>query len=143
MRVCRHSLPPGTEIACTRQFPTCVGGGDNVSLPGRRLGSRKERCMLNRILAVVAVLALALLISAPVVAADAANTHEGKITKVDGDKITMSDKEGKNEHTHTLAADAKVTVDGKAAKAADLKAGMSVKVTTKKDSKDTAVKVDA
>jgi hypothetical protein len=75
--------------------------------------------------------------------ADKANTHEGKIVKVDGNKITMTDKEGKNEHTHTLAPDAKVMCDSKECKVDDLKAGLRVRVTTKPGDKDTAVKVEA
>jgi hypothetical protein len=72
-----------------------------------------------------------------------ADTHEGKLVKVDGNKIVMSDKEGKNEHSHTLAADAKITCDGKECKAADLKPGVAVKVTTKAGDKTTAVRVEA
>jgi hypothetical protein len=71
------------------------------------------------------------------------NRHEGKLVKVDGNKLTMSDKEGKNEHTHTIAADAKITCDGKECKLQDLKPGVSLAVTTKKDDKTTAVLVEA
>ena len=31
------------------------------------------------------------------------DTHEGKIVQIDGNKMTMTDKAGKNEHTHTVA----------------------------------------
>ena len=61
-----------------------------------------------------------------------AGTHEGKVVKVDGTKLTMTDKEGKNQHTHTIPADAKITLDGKEAKLEDLKVGAKVKVTTEK-----------
>jgi hypothetical protein len=71
------------------------------------------------------------------------NVHTGKLVKIDGNKLTMSDKEGKNEHTHTLAADAKISCDGKECKAADLKPGTMIKVTTKDGDKTTAVKVEA
>ncbi len=71
------------------------------------------------------------------------DTHEGKLVKVDDNKLTMSDKEGKNEHTHTVSADTKVMCDGKECKLKDLKAGVMVKVTTKKGDKDTVVKVEA
>jgi len=71
------------------------------------------------------------------------NVHEGKVVKVDGNKLTMSDKEGKNEHTHTLAPDAKVICDSKECKLADLKPGQRVKVTTKEGDKTTALKVEA
>ena len=72
-----------------------------------------------------------------------ADTHEGKVVKVDGNKLTMSDKEGKHEHTHTVTADTKVSCDGKDCKLADLKSGCTVRVTTKKGDKDTVVKVEA
>src|SRR5579872_784978 len=74
---------------------------------------------------------------------DKANTHEGKIVKIAGNKITMTDKEGKNEHTHTLAPDAKVMCDSKECKVDDLKPGLRVRVTTKPGDKETAVKVEA
>ena len=72
-----------------------------------------------------------------------ANTHEGKIVKIDGNKLTMTDKEGKNEHTHTISPDAKITCDAKECKLADLKVGVAVTITTKKGDKDMAVKVEA
>ncbi len=71
------------------------------------------------------------------------DTHEGKIIKIDGNKFTMADREGKNEHTHTLAPDARVTCDAKECKLADLKPGMAVRVWTKKGDLDTALKVEA
>jgi len=90
-------------------------------------------------------LALALLIGAPALAeekkADTA-THDGKVVSVSGNKLIMTDKDG-NEHTHTLAADAKVWVDNKAAKADDLKPGMRIRVSTPKDDATKAVKIEA
>jgi Cu/Ag efflux protein CusF len=71
-------------------------------------------------------------------------THEGKVVKVEGEKLTMTDKDGKNQHTHAVPADAKITLDGKEAKLADIKAGANVKVTTeKKGDKIQVVKVEA
>jgi hypothetical protein len=69
--------------------------------------------------------------------------HEGKIAKIEGNKITMTDKDGKNEHTHTLAADAKIVCDGKECKLEDLKPGFRVVVTTKKGDAGTALRVEA
>src|SRR5262245_60015216 len=57
-------------------------------------------------------------------------THEGKVVSVAEGKLVMSDKAGQNEHTHMVPATAKVTIDGKAAKLADLKKGDAVAVTT-------------
>jgi hypothetical protein len=94
------------------------------------------------------VMALAVFISVPILAADEAkgakdNTHTGKVVSITGNKLVMTDRSGKNEHTHTLAADAKVFCDGKACKLSDLKPGMFIKVTTKKGDKTTAVRVEA
>ena len=71
-----------------------------------------------------------------------ATTHEGKVVSVAGDKLTTTCSEGK-QHCHTMAKDAKVTCDGKAAKAADLKTGTSVRVTTRADDKSVATAVES
>lgn len=59
-------------------------------------------------------------------------TMDGTVVKVTRDKLTMTDKEGK-EHSHTLVANVKVTCDGKTCTAADLKAGMRIRVTVDRD----------
>jgi hypothetical protein len=69
-------------------------------------------------------------------------THDGKFVSFAADKLTMTGKDGK-EHSHMLASEAKVTHDGLACKASDLKAGMKIRVTTKKDNKDVATNVEA
>lgn len=69
-------------------------------------------------------------------------THEGKVVSVAGDKLTTTCNEGK-QHSHTVAKDAKVTCDGQASKATDLKAGTHVRVTTHKDDKNVATAVDS
>ena len=51
-------------------------------------------------------------------------------------------KDGK-EHTHSLASDAKVTLDGKACKAADLKAGTKIRVTTTTKEAKVATHIEA
>ena len=48
--------------------------------------------------------------------------QDGKVVSITGDKLVMTNKEGK-EVTCTFAADATFTLDGKACKAEDLKAG--------------------
>jgi hypothetical protein len=70
------------------------------------------------------------------------NTHDGKVVSVAGDKLTTTCCEGK-QHCHTVAKDAKVTCDGKDSKAADLKAGTHVRVSTHKDDKTVATAVDS
>jgi hypothetical protein len=67
------------------------------------------------------------------------NTHDGVVVSVAEGKLTMADKDGKNEHTHAIAATTKITLDGKAAQLTDLKKGDSVKVTAGADGKVTAI----
>jgi hypothetical protein len=89
----------------------------------------------------MAVVALALWVG-QVSAADP-QVHEGKVVKAEPGKLTMIDKEGKNQFVHAIPADAKITFDGKACKIEDLKPGTAVKVTTeKKDNKDVVTSVE-
>ena len=69
-------------------------------------------------------------------------THDGKVVSVVGDKLNTTCNQGKD-HCHTMAKDAKVTCDGKASKAADLKAGTQVHVTCHKDDKSVATAVSS
>jgi hypothetical protein len=66
-------------------------------------------------------------------------THDGFVVAVAADKLVMADKDGKNEHTHAIGADCKITLNAKAAKITDLKKDDAVKVTTGSDGKVTAV----
>ena len=99
--------------------------------------------MLYRMLPVVlAALALALLVTAPAIAADD-KTHEGKIYSVSKGKFTMTDSEGSNKTTHKVSSDAKITCDGKECKLSDLKEGYFVKVWYSDDNDKTANKIEA
>jgi hypothetical protein len=71
-----------------------------------------------------------------------ANPHEGKVVSMHGDKLTMTCAEGK-QHCYTMAKDAKVTCDHHESKAADLKAGTHVLVTTHKDDKTVATAIES
>ncbi len=66
-------------------------------------------------------------------------THDGTVVSVAEGKLVMADAQGKNEHTHQIGATAKITLNGKEAKLADLKKGDKVKVTTSEDGKVSAV----
>ena len=92
----------------------------------------------------VAALAVAMFMAAPALAEKAADqaTHDGKVVSVTADTIVMTGKDGK-EHTHALAADAKVTCDGKECKLKELKPGMKIRVTTKKEDKKEATRIEA
>jgi hypothetical protein len=102
--------------------------------------------MTHRILSLSAALAVALFIAAAVRADNAKpadNTHTGVVVSIADGKLTMTDKDGKNEHSHTVAADAKITFDGKECKLEDLKKGFAITVTTKEGDATVAVKIDA
>jgi hypothetical protein len=86
--------------------------------------------MLYRAIPCVLMMVVCMLVAGPILAADDAKTHDGLVVSSAEGKLVMSDKEGKNEHTHQIGADCKVTLDGKAAKITDLKKGDKVKVTT-------------
>jgi hypothetical protein len=70
------------------------------------------------------------------------NTFDGKIVSMTGDKLVMRNKDGK-EYTHTLAKDARLTCDGTACKADELRTGDRIRVTTKKDDRNVATGVES
>jgi hypothetical protein len=100
--------------------------------------------MTLRSLALLLVaLALAALVGQAALADDQnLESHEGKVVKAGEGKLTMTSKDTNKEMTHDVAADAKITCDGKECKLEDLKAGYTVKVWTKKGS-TTATKIEA
>jgi hypothetical protein len=55
----------------------------------------------------------------------------------------MTNMEGEQEQTHALAADAKITCDGKVCQAADLKSGMRIRVTTENAEPHAATRIEA
>jgi hypothetical protein len=93
--------------------------------------------MMERTLAGLLVVACLLVLAQPTWAAD--KTHDGVVVSVAEGKLVMTDKDGKNEHSHMIGATAKISLDGKAAKLADLKKGDTVKVTVGEDGKVTTV----
>jgi len=68
-------------------------------------------------------------------------SHDGKVVSVTGDKLVMTSTDG-TEHSHALNADAKVTLDGKTCKLADLKAGTQIRVTTPQSDRNVASRVE-
>jgi len=91
----------------------------------------------------VASLALALLLGAAALTAQAAEpvTHDGKVVSITGEKLVMTGKDGK-EHSHALTKEAKLTLDGKACLAADLKAGTRIRVTTQGEGNSVVSRID-
>jgi len=100
---------------------------------------------MRRVLPLLLVfLALVVLSGMTVQAAALADAHEGVVVKAGAGKLTMTDKDGKNEHSHDVAADAKISRDGKDCRLEDLKKGDKVKVTTeKKGGKEAATRIEA
>lgn len=68
--------------------------------------------------------------------------HDGTIVSISSTELVMKGK-GDKEHTHTLAKNAKLTLDGKDCKAEDLKAGLKIRVTTKTGDAKEATNVEA
>jgi len=91
--------------------------------------------------AILAVAASAFVASA-LTAYAADKTHDGKVVSATAEKLVMTSSDGK-EHSHKIAADAKITLDGKAAKATDLKKDFRVRVTTKADDATIATRIEA
>jgi hypothetical protein len=76
------------------------------------------------------------------VASSTDKSMDGTVVSVSADKLTMTNKEG-NEHSHGLATNVKVTCDGKTCAAADLKAGMRIRVTTDATDAHAATRIEA
>lgn len=88
----------------------------------------------------LAALALAMFVTRPVLAAEA-KAHEAHVVKAGDGKLTLHFKGDDKKHTHDVAKDAKITLDGKEAKLEDLKDGYHVEVTM--DDKHVVTKVVA
>jgi hypothetical protein len=70
-------------------------------------------------------------------------SHDGKVVSITGAKLLMTNMEGAEEHVQALAADIKVTCDGKVCRAGDLKPGMRVRVTTENAEPSAATRIEA
>lgn len=75
---------------------------------------------------------------------DKPGTHEGILVKVLDRQLTMTDKDGKNEHSHEVAPDARISCDGKECKLDELQKGCTLRVALeKRDNRMMATKVEA
>ena len=100
--------------------------------------------MMNYRIFSLSAIALALLVvSSPAYAAREAEhwTHLGKVVSFTGNQLVMANSKGQ-EHAHTLTADAKVTLDGRACMAADLKPGTRIRVTTQNADQNVANRIE-
>lgn len=68
-------------------------------------------------------------------AADVEKTHAGFVVSVEGDKLAMADKDGKNAHTHVIGADVKITLNGEPSELINLQKGDAITVTTDNEGK--------
>lgn len=84
--------------------------------------------MKNTVCLLAACVALLVFVST----SSAQDSHEGKVVSVSDGKLIMTDKEGKNEHSHAVPVEATVSCDGKDCKLDDLTKDCWVKVTTEK-----------
>src|SRR5258708_143944 len=101
--------------------------------------------MMKRVLSLTAALAVVVFVTAVFAAdkpADKASTVVGTVSVAGDGKITVTDKDGK-EHAMAVAKDAKISIDGNAAKLEDLKKGTAVTVTLNADDKTTAQQIEA
>ncbi len=68
--------------------------------------------------------------------------HTGKVVQAGDGKLTMTDMDGTNQHTHNVAANATITSDGKPCRLDELQKGFQVKVTMGAEP-NTATKIEA
>lgn len=66
-------------------------------------------------------------------------THKGKVVKVEGSQLTMTDMAGEREHAHEVPPAAALTCGGQTCTLTDLKAGFTVTVTTEEKDKQMVV----
>ena len=70
-------------------------------------------------------------------------SHDGKVVSITAVKLVMTNMESEEEHMHALTADVRITCDGKVCKAADLKSGMRIRVTTENAEPHAATRIEA
>jgi ABC-type Fe3+-hydroxamate transport system substrate-binding protein len=70
-----------------------------------------------------------------------AKTHQGKVVSAGEGKLTMTDMGGGNQHTHAVTSETGITCGGKACTLDDLKAGVTVTVTTGQKGDQTVVSI--
>ena len=69
--------------------------------------------------------------------------HDGKIVSITGNKLVMTGMQGKDEQTCTLTPNVQIICDTKVCKPSDLKAGMSIRMTSASDDPHSAIRIEA
>lgn len=97
-----------------------------------------------RLFSLAAIAGALFVLNAPIFAANEVKeaTHDGKLIGFSGDQLLMTNNDGR-EYSYTLTADARLTLDGKVCKAADLKRGTRLRVTTQGEDERMANHVEA
>ncbi len=102
--------------------------------------------MMKRVVSLAAALAVVVFVSAALAKADAKaaapGTVVGTVSVAANGQITVTDKDGKD-HPLAVAKDAKISIDGNAAKLEDLKKGTAVTVTLNANDQTMAQQIDA
>ena len=125
----------------TKTDPTTAPKHADRKLPASAVSAKPETCCATTSKA-QACASTDGMADAPLKAKNCANTHDGQLVSIKGNKLVMSNNESK-EYTHTVATDAKVCCDGAACKADDLKVGSKIRLTTKTDDKHVAIKIES
>jgi hypothetical protein len=124
-----HALAANVKVTCDRK--TCTAADLKAGMRIRVTTDTADRQAAARIEALDQD------------AAFANSSHDGQVVTITGDKLVMANTEGKEKHTHTLTAEVKITCDGKVCKAADLKPGMRVRVTTANEEPHGVTRIEA
>jgi len=66
----------------------------------------------------------------------------GKLVQAANGEIIMTDMQGNDKHSHRLAADAQIIINGQKAAIGDLKPGDAIRVVTKEGDENTVTKVE-
>ena len=96
---------------------------------------------MYRIPSLVVVVVALVALAGQAARAEDDKVHEATVVKAGDGKITLTFKGDEKKHTHDVAKDAKITLDGKDAKLEDLKEGATVKATM--DDKFVVHKIEA
>jgi co-chaperonin GroES (HSP10) len=114
---------------------------DSLPAPTAILDLLEETSMFRLVALFVVAAAVVMIATGAAYAAEKAadKTHDGLVVSVSEGKLVMTDNDGKNEHSHAILATTKITLNGKAAKLADLKAGDKITVSQGEGGKVTAV----
>lgn len=97
---------------------------------------------MHRMIPLLALTVSLLFVASAVAEKAVERTHDGKVVSVSSEKLVMTGLDGK-EHSHGLANDAKLTLDGKSCQADELKTGFRIRVTLNDEATKLVTKIEA